>query len=305
MVRNNPVEYCDLNGTAKLSRKDIATWYLWQKEALSQLDQLHYALDVSGSRTGVAKASLANLGFLTLRGTAKLAASAAGGAVGTLLVPGPGTFVGGALASLGADEIVDKIQDKAGVSSPHFSTQEAVRALENVDVNIARKKWSDATKGGGIKMGLAARAADSVQNLIFGRAAPVNPVDIGTLLTDSYASAGKMKASKEKKYTSLLDLIDKTQEAIQDDVTEFFHEMEKATGIQDSRVEIPGIVSEYTFGKVSLPLLKVGSANHHVKTKHEASANKMGKMGRDIHASVDSARAKLRNIGQRGAANRP
>jgi insecticidal toxin complex protein TccC len=121
-VSNNPILFIDNDGNKKDLpsdvRQDIATYAKVLDNLGNELQTYNRQLNGLFSATDISKRMAINTGFNIGKGVATTTAGKGGEALGTLILPGVGTFIGGIVASKISGAAIDKLGEITTVSTP-------------------------------------------------------------------------------------------------------------------------------------------------------------------------------------------
>ncbi|MGY3642075.1 RHS repeat domain-containing protein [Pseudomonas sp. PK-RTE-24] len=121
-VGNNPILFIDNDGNKKDLpsdvRQDIATYAKVLDNLGNELQTYNRQLNGLFSATDISKRMAINTGFNIGKGVATTTAGKGGEALGTLILPGVGTFIGGIVASKISGAAIDKLGEITTVSTP-------------------------------------------------------------------------------------------------------------------------------------------------------------------------------------------
>jgi insecticidal toxin complex protein TccC len=121
-VGNNPILFIDNDGNKKDLpsdvRQDIATYAKVLDNLGNELQTYNRQLNGLFSATDISKRMAINTGFNIGKGVVTTTAGKGGEALGTLILPGVGTFIGGIVASKISGAAIDKLGEITTVSTP-------------------------------------------------------------------------------------------------------------------------------------------------------------------------------------------
>jgi insecticidal toxin complex protein TccC len=121
-VGNNPILFIDNDGNKKDLpsdvRQDIATYAKLLDNLGNELQTYNRQLNGLFSATDISKRMAINTGFNIGKGVVTTTAGKGGEALGTLILPGVGTFIGGIVASKISGAAIDKLGEITTVSTP-------------------------------------------------------------------------------------------------------------------------------------------------------------------------------------------